>query len=84
MQIQFNRGGTYEGTMSGMAGSGAVSGTYSTEGNVLVMGAPTVSGPGGASTPGGGTMRLKMEPSGPKVIRLTGGQQEFVMTRLGP
>jgi|GEM_PF-4353529 len=84
MQIEFGKDGNYSGTMNGMAGAGQVSGKYSLKGNMLEMDPPTVVGPGGATSPGGGKMRVKMISRGPNMYELDAGNQKFSLTRMGP
>ncbi len=85
MQIEFGSNGQYTGTMTGMAGVGNVTGSYSVKGNRLEMDPPTVTGPMGAtSSPGGGRMKVKMIPQGPNMILLDAGDQKFTLTRMGP
>ncbi len=82
MQVSFGSDGNYSGTMSSMGQTGAVTGTYKTQGNTLTMEAPTVSGAGGSATPGGGTMKVKMVQVSPDLINLETGKQVFTLTRI--
>lgn len=80
MEIQFGSEGIYSGTMGGAQ----VSGTYSLKGKILEMQPPTISGPGGSSTPSGGVMRVKLVKQGPNAFMLDAGERQFHMIRIGP
>jgi hypothetical protein len=84
MQVEFLDGGQYTGSINSMGAVGQVSGTYSVKGNILEMDAPTITGPGGASSPSGGKMKVKMVPQGPDMILLDAGKDKFTLTRMGP
>ena len=68
MELEFKPDGTYGGTATG--GTTKVTGTYTVDGDTLVMEAPQMTGPEGTSTDPGGKMRLKMEPTGSDSIHL--------------
>lgn len=84
MQVEFLDGGQYTGSINSMGAVGQVSGTYSVKGNILEMDAPTITGPGGAVSPSGGKMKVKMKmvPQGPNMILLDAGKDKFTLTRM--
>lgn len=84
LQIEFGSDGRYNGTMNSMGATGAVSGTYKLNGNMLEMEPPTVTGPGGSASPSGGTMRVKLISQGPDAYVMDAGNQKFMMHRMGP